>query len=66
MACLFLAAKIEENNKRLRDVLNVFHHLRQKRKGRYVSRTNNMGITVYDHTYELHFDTIKQLYYLVE
>ena len=49
MACLFLAAKIEENNKRLRDVLNVFHHLRQKRKGRYVSRTNNMSITVYDH-----------------
>lgn len=37
MASLFLAAKIEECNRRLRDVLNVFHHLKQKRKGRYVS-----------------------------
>ena len=37
MACIFLAAKIEEDCRRLRDVINVFHHLRQKRMGRYVS-----------------------------
>lgn len=36
MACLFLAAKIEENCRRIRDVVNVFHHLKQKRMGRYV------------------------------
>ena len=39
MASLFLAAKIEECNRRLRDILNVFHHLKQKRKRRYVSIT---------------------------
>ena len=37
MACTFLAAKIEENCRRVRDVANVFHHLKQKRMGRYVS-----------------------------
>ena len=36
MACLFLAAKIEENCRRLRDIANVFHHLKQKRMGRCV------------------------------
>ena len=36
MACVFVAAKIEENCRRLRDVINVFHHLKQKRMGRYV------------------------------
>lgn len=36
MACIFVAAKIEENCRRLRDVINVFHHLKQKRLGRYV------------------------------
>ena len=36
MACIFLAAKIEENCRRIRDVANVFHHLKQKRMGRCV------------------------------
>jgi hypothetical protein len=30
MASLFLAAKIEENPRRVRDVINVFHLLKQK------------------------------------
>lgn len=36
MACIFLAAKIEENCRRVRDIANVFHHMKQKRMGRYV------------------------------
>ena len=36
MASLFLAAKIEEDCRKIRDVVNVFHHLSQKRTGRYV------------------------------
>ena len=36
MACIFLAAKIEESPRRLRDVINVFHHIKQKRSKRYV------------------------------
>ena len=36
MACLFVAAKIEEDCRKIRDVVNVFHHLNQKRTGRYV------------------------------
>lgn len=36
MACIFLAGKIEENCRRVRDVANVFHHMKQKRMGRYV------------------------------
>lgn len=35
MSCVFLAGKIEENCRRVRDVANVFHHLKQKRMGRY-------------------------------
>ncbi len=35
MACIFVAGKIEENCRRVRDVANVFHHLKQKRMGRY-------------------------------
>ena len=35
MACIFLAGKIEENCRRVRDVANVFHHMKQKRMGRY-------------------------------
>ena len=34
MAAVFLAAKIEESPRRLRDVLNVFHHLLLRRTGR--------------------------------
>jgi len=34
MACLFLATKIEENPRTLRQVLYVFHHLYRKRKFR--------------------------------
>ena len=37
MASVFLAAKIEEQCRRLREVINVFHHLKQKRMGRYVT-----------------------------
>ena len=36
MACVFVAAKIEEDCRKIRDVVNVFHHLSQKRMGRYV------------------------------
>ena len=35
MACIFLAAKIEENCRRVRDVANVFHRLKQQGMGRY-------------------------------
>jgi hypothetical protein len=38
MACTNLAAKIEENARRLRDVINVFHHIKQVRSGKYVFR----------------------------
>ncbi|CAB4019128.1 cyclin-L1-like [Paramuricea clavata] len=31
MASLFLAAKIEESPRRIRDVTNVFHHIKQRR-----------------------------------
>lgn len=33
MACTNLAAKIEENARRLRDIINVFHHIKQVRSG---------------------------------
>ena len=36
MACTNLAAKIEENARRIRDVINVFHHIKQIRSGKYV------------------------------
>lgn len=31
MACVCLASKIEEAHRRIRDVINVFHHIRQVR-----------------------------------
>ncbi|KAL5107583.1 Cyclin-L2 [Taenia crassiceps] len=34
MACIFLAAKIEECPRRIREVINVFHHMKQAREGR--------------------------------
>ncbi|VDK38101.1 unnamed protein product [Taenia asiatica] len=34
MACIFLAAKIEECPRRIREVINVFHHIKQAREGR--------------------------------
>jgi cyclin L len=36
MACVTLAAKIEEDARRIRDVINVFHHVKQVRSGKYV------------------------------
>ena len=36
MACTNLAAKIEENARRVRDVINVFHHVKQVRAGKSV------------------------------
>lgn len=37
MACTYLAAKIEENARRLRDIINVFNHIKQVRAGKYCS-----------------------------
>ena len=37
MACVTLAAKTEEDARRVRDVINVFHHIKQIRSGKYVS-----------------------------
>ncbi|MGH0182871.1 UNVERIFIED_CONTAM: hypothetical protein FKN15_010642 [Acipenser sinensis] len=37
MACLHLASKIEEEPRRVRDVLNVFHRLRQIKQRRKLS-----------------------------
>eukprot|EP00124_Ichthyophonus_hoferi_P004477 Ihof_evm3s499 gene=Ihof_evmTU3s499 len=34
MACIFLAAKIEESSRRTSQVLNVFHHIVQRRAGK--------------------------------
>lgn len=32
-ACIFLSAKVEEHPKKIRDIINVFHHVIQKREG---------------------------------
>lgn len=31
MSCIYLASKIEEVPRRIRDVINVFHHIKQVR-----------------------------------
>jgi len=36
MACVTLASKIEEAPRRIRDVINVFHHIKQIRLEKYV------------------------------
>jgi len=36
MACIYLASKIEEAPRRIRDVINVFHHIRQIRAGKII------------------------------
>lgn len=40
MACVALASKIEEAPRRLRDVINVFTHLKQKRLGQPIKAMN--------------------------
>lgn len=37
MASIFLSSKIEECPRRIRDVLNVFHHIKLVRTGKYLS-----------------------------
>lgn len=41
MASIFLAAKIEEHPRRIREIINVFAHMKQAREGRYVIILNN-------------------------
>lgn len=36
MSCICLASKIEEAPRRIRDVINVFHHIKQVRGQKYV------------------------------
>lgn len=36
MGCLYLASKIEEAPRRIRDVINVFHHIRQVKSQKWV------------------------------
>merc|ERR1712150_433343 len=36
MACIGLASKIEESPRRVRDIINVFHHIKQVRNGRTI------------------------------
>ena len=42
-ACLFLAAKVEEEPRRELDVLNVFYHLWQQRRGLHPGALDTTG-----------------------
>lgn len=51
MACINLAAKIEESPRRIRDVINVFHHVKQMRKQKYVESliiSSQVNLSTYD------------------
>ncbi|XP_062505222.1 cyclin-L2-like isoform X2 [Corticium candelabrum] len=43
MASLFLAAKIEEAPRRIRDIINIFHFLKQKANGKATQPMDYMG-----------------------
>lgn len=40
MSAIFLAAKIEEHPRRVRDIINCFHHIRQVKEKKYVFKQN--------------------------
>ncbi|RMX45767.1 hypothetical protein pdam_00004190 [Pocillopora damicornis] len=48
MASIFLAAKIEECPRRIRDVINVFHHIKQRRNARTIQPMEYMGNTYFN------------------
>jgi hypothetical protein len=37
MACICLACKIEESPRRIRDIINVFNHIKQVRSGKPIT-----------------------------
>lgn len=43
MACLYIASKIEECFRKLREIINVFHHIKQKKLGRAVEPLDCIG-----------------------
>ncbi|XP_052871187.1 cyclin-L1-like, partial [Anopheles cruzii] len=42
MSCICLASKIEEAPRRIRDVINVLHHIKQVRSQSFVGKTLNL------------------------